>query len=260
MKLSFGGRMLAVVSVIVVASVFSMGFASDFATDRSDKRPEAFQERVEDRRKMVDTQMKGAGRTPITDSNVLDAMRTVPRHEFVPKKSRAYAYRDSPLPIGYGQTISQPYIVALMTQALELKPGMKVLEVGTGSGYQAAVLAEITPHVFTIEIIEALHERAEKTLQSLGYPGVTAIRGDGYYGLESEAPFDRIIVTAAARHIPPPLMKQLKKGGKMVIPVGGVFETQRLLLVTHQEDGGRTSKTLELVRFVPLVRGGPKAE
>jgi len=206
---------------------------------------------------MVHEGMKGFGRTPIVDRAVLSAMERVPRHLFVPAKAARYAYQDSALPIGYGQTISQPYIVALMTQALEVQPGMKVLEIGTGSGYQAAVLEEITPQVFTIEIIKGLYESARDRLQSLGY-GKTHVRlGDGYYGWQEFVPFDRIIVTCAALHVPPPLFEQLAPGGKMVIPVGGNFETQRLLLVSKDESGGRTSKTLELVRFVPLVRGTP---
>jgi protein-L-isoaspartate(D-aspartate) O-methyltransferase len=140
-----------------------------------------------------------------------------------------------------------------MTEALDLEPGMKALEVGTGSGYQAAVLAEITPEVYTIEILEPLVERAKKTLTDLGYKTVVVRQGDGYYGMSDIAPFDRIIVTCAALHVPPPLFHQLRPGGKMVIPVGGRFETQRLLLVTKDDKGQRSSKTLELVRFVPLV-------
>ena len=193
---------------------------------------------------MVRTQLKGRGRTPITDQAVLRAMLTVPRHLFIPERRRIFAYMDTPVPIGYGQTISQPYIVALMTQALELKPGMKVLEVGTGSGYQAAVIAEITPNVFTIEIIEPLYKRARNALKRLGYDRAIVRHGDGYYGMAEFAPFDRIIVTCAALHVPPSLFEQLKPGGKIVIPVGGQFETQRLLLVKKDEHGKRTSKTL----------------
>jgi protein-L-isoaspartate(D-aspartate) O-methyltransferase len=212
-------------------------------------------ERHADRERMVKTQFHGGGRTAITALSVLNAMLKAPRHLFVPPTQRPYAYDDTPLPIGHGQTISQPYIVALMTQALELTPGMKVLEIGTGSGYQAAVLAEITPDVFTIEIIAPLYESASARLKDLGYTSVKTKLGDGYYGWEEHAPFDRIIVTCAALHIPPPLFEQLKPGGKMVIPVGGYFETQRLLLVTKGDKGEKSSKTLELVRFVPLIRG-----
>jgi len=213
------------------------------------------EERQQERTRMVETQLKGWGRTSITDKAVLRAMLKAPRHLFVPDSMRTRAYDDSPLPIGHGQTISQPYIVALMTQALELKPDMKVLEIGTGSGYQAAILAEITPHVFTIEIIKPLYESARDRLKNLGYNTVTVFLGDGYYGMKDAAPFDRIIVTCAALHVPPPLFEQLKPGGRMIIPVGGGFETQRLLLVTKDEEGRRASKALELVRFVPLIRG-----
>lgn len=217
----------------------------------------AFSERVKERKDMVETQLHGSERTSITDDAVLRAMLRVPRHAFVPEANRAFAYDDGPVPIGYGQTISQPYIVALMTQALELKPGMKVLEIGTGSGYQAALLAEITPEVFTMEIIRPLYEAATERLDKLGYKTVRTLAGDGYIGWPEFAPFDRIIVTCAALHVPFPLFEQLKPGGKIVIPVGGAFETQRLLLVTKDESGGRTSKTLTLVRFVPLVRSTP---
>jgi protein-L-isoaspartate(D-aspartate) O-methyltransferase len=217
---------------------------------------EMFSERRAEREAMVRTQFKGPFKSEITDKAVLDAMLKAPRHLFIPAANRAFAYYDTPVPIGYGQTISQPYIVAFMTQALDLQPGMKVLEVGTGSGYQAAILAEITAHVFTIEIIEPLYRNALATLSSLGYHSVTVRSGDGYYGLKESAPFDRIIVTCAALHVPPPLFEQLKPGGKMVIPVGGQFETQRLLLVTKDQEGGRTSQTLQHVRFVPLIRGG----
>jgi protein-L-isoaspartate(D-aspartate) O-methyltransferase len=220
----------------------------------------AASDRSEERKQMVETQLQGWGRTAITDRAVLDAMLRVPRHLFVPESQRSHAYQDSPVPIGHGQTISQPYIVALMTQALDLKPGMKVLEIGTGSGYQAAILAETTPQVFTVEILQPLYESAGKKLKELGYDTVRVLLGDGYYGWQEFAPFDRIIVTCAALHIPPPLFDQLNRGGKMVIPVGGSFETQRLLLVTKDEAGGRTSKTLELVRFVPLIGGAPKGK
>jgi protein-L-isoaspartate(D-aspartate) O-methyltransferase len=232
-------------------------FVSGYWMDRgcaAEARP-ADEEKQQERASMVETQLKGWGRTPITDKAVLGAMLKTPRHMFVPESMKARAYDDSPLPIGHGQTISQPYIVALMTQALELTPDMKVLEIGSGSGYQAAILAEITPHVFTIEIIKPLYESARGRLKNLGYNTVTIALGDGYYGMKDEAPFDRIIVTCAALHVPPPLFDQLKPGGRMIIPVGGAFETQRLLLVTKDEEGRRASKALELVRFVPLIRG-----
>lgn len=228
--------------------------ASCMSPSSPDASKQAAQDRLHEREQMVRTQLRGLGRTPITDKAVLDAMLKVPRHLFIPEAMRYAAYADSPVQIGSGQTISQPYIVALMTQSLNLKPGMKVLEIGTGSGYQAAILAEITPHTYSIEIIRPLYERAKATLQELGYTQVGVRHGDGYYGWPEHAPFDRIIVTCAALHVPPPLLEQLTLEGKIVIPVGGRFETQRLLLVTKTKDGGRTSQTLELVRFVPMIR------
>jgi len=214
----------------------------------------AMTERLNERRTMVETQLQGRGRVAITDKAVIEAMLKVPRHLFMPEANRRLAYYDSPVPIGYGQTISQPYIVGLMTQALELSPGMKVLEVGTGSGYQAAILAELTDKVFSLELLKPLYEFSKKNLTNLGYHHVRCHRSDGYYGWPEHAPFDRIVVTCAALHIPPPLMEQLKPGGKMLIPVGGQFETQRLLLVSKDLEGNRRSQTLTLVRFVPLVR------
>lgn len=203
---------------------------------------------------MVETQLSGSGRTPITNKAVLKAMLTTPRHAFIPEASQYLAYTDGPVPIGHGQTISQPYIVALMTQVLEVGAGMKVLEIGTGSGYQAAILAELTSHVFSVEIIHPLYESAAARLKKLRYSHVRLLDGDGYYGWPEFGPFDRIIVTCAALHIPPPLFEQLAPGGRMVIPVGGTFETQRLLLVTKDESGRRRSETITLVRFVPLLR------
>jgi protein-L-isoaspartate(D-aspartate) O-methyltransferase len=244
------------VLVLLAATLQFVSHARLLAATTPD--PPAFGERQKERDHMVQVGFKGFGRTAITDPAVIRAMERVPRHFFVPPAAKPLAYQDSPLPIGYGQTISQPYIVALMTQDLELKSGMKVLEIGTGSGYQAAVLAEITPDVFTIEIIKPLYEAAKHRLEQLRYDSVKTKLGDGYYGWKEFAPFDRIIVTCAALHIPPPLFQQLKPGGKMVIPVGGNFETQRLLLVTKDESGGRSSRTLELVRFVPLIRSAPE--
>jgi protein-L-isoaspartate(D-aspartate) O-methyltransferase len=245
---------------VIAAALFCIGllawpFAENGLADDAPASTNVWAERVAERRHMVDAQFKGITRTSVTDPSVIKAMLKVPRHAFVPESKSAYAYDDSPVPIGHGQTISQPYIVALMTQGLDLAPGMKVLEVGTGSGYQAAILAEITPSVFTIEIIRPLYESARERLERLGYATVNVRLGDGYHGLPEAAPFDRIIVTCASLHIPPPLIEQLKPGGRMVIPVGGAYELQRLLLVTKDEAGRRTSSTLELVRFVPLVRG-----
>ncbi len=189
----------------------------------------------------------------IRDPEVLQAMYSVPRHEFVPDEVRKYAYEDRPLPIGMGQTISQPYIVAYMTELLKIDKNSKVLEIGTGSGYQAAVLAEIVKDVYSIEIFPELGEKAQERFERLEYQNVTAKIGDGYYGWEEFAPFDGIIVTCAADHIPPSLIKQLKPGGKMVIPVGGVFQVQILMLVTKDEEGKVTAKNMLPVRFVPLL-------
>jgi protein-L-isoaspartate(D-aspartate) O-methyltransferase len=187
------------------------------------------------------------------DNRVMEAMATVPRHEFVPTQERPHAYENRPLPIGYGQTISQPYIVALMTDLLKVGPNHRVLEVGTGSGYQAAILAELAAEVYTIEIIQELGEQARDRLRRLGYDKVTVRVGDGYYGWPQHAPFDGIIVTAAADHIPPPLIQQLKPGGRMVIPVGGPFMIQQLVLVEKEEDGKVKTRQVLPVRFVPLT-------
>jgi protein-L-isoaspartate(D-aspartate) O-methyltransferase len=184
---------------------------------------------------------------------VAGAMGLVPRHGFVPFNQRRYAYENRPLAIGYGQTISQPYIVALMTELARLKRGEKVLEVGTGSGYQAAVLAELTDQVFTIEIIEPLGRRAAESFRELDYDTIRTRIGDGYYGWREAAPFDAILVTAASDHIPPPLIRQLKPGGRMVIPVGGRFQVQQLLVVEKDEQGKVTTRQILPVRFVPLT-------
>jgi protein-L-isoaspartate(D-aspartate) O-methyltransferase len=191
--------------------------------------------------------------TSSLDERVLGAMKDVPREDFVPKALRIFAYDNRPLPIGYGQTISQPYIVAIMTDLLMPKPGDRVLEVGTGSGYQAAVLSKLVADVYTIEIIPALAKEAAARLKSLGYANVRTKTGDGYYGWSEAAPFDGIIVTAAASQIPPPLVKQLKPGGRMIIPVGSPFYTQQLVLVTKDAKGKITMKQLLPVRFVPLT-------
>lgn len=190
----------------------------------------------------------------LTDQAVLKAMAGVPRHLFVPEKYRMYSYQDSPLGIGYGQTISQPYIVAEMTRLLQLTPDSKVLEVGTGSGYQAAVLTEMTNRVYSIEIVEPLLDQARKNLAAAGYTTIRLRHGDGYHGWPEAAPFSAIIVTCAAGHIPPPLLDQLSPGGRMVIPVGQRFGTQYLILVTKDADGTIASRNILPVRFVPLVR------
>ena len=193
-------------------------------------------------------------RTPVRDPRVLRAMRIVPRHLFVPPSDRDRAYGDYPIPIGYGQTISQPYIVALMTEMLEVRPEHRVLEVGTGSGYQAAVLSGLVREVFTVEIVEALGTRAEKRLDQLGYDNVRVRLADGYFGWKEHAPFDRIVVTCAATLVPPPLVRQLRPGGRMCIPVGGQYAVQYLTLVEKAPDGRVTMEKKLPVRFVPLTR------
>ena len=190
------------------------------------------------------------------NERVLEAMAAVPRHEFVPASERAAAYADRPLPIGHGQTISQPYIVARMTQELHLRPGQRVLEVGTGSGYQAAVLTEFTPHVYSIEIIQPLADSAAERLTRLGYRAAQVRHGDGYCGWPEAAPFDGIIVTAAAPRIPPPLVEQLAVGGRMIIPVGRQMGTQWLVLVEKRDDETVRTTALLPVIFVPFVHEG----
>ena len=198
---------------------------------------------------MVQQQLKAEG---IKDERVLAAMAKVPREEFVPADQRAGAYQDGPLPIGYDQTISQPYIVAFMTEQLRPKPGDRVLEIGSGSGYQAAILAELVTEVYTIEIVEPLAKAAEATLQRLGYKNVHLKVGDGYKGWPEEAPFDAIIVTCAPDKVPQPLVDQLKDGGRMVIPVGERFAQQLYLL---EKKNGQLKESVTLpVRFVPMLR------
>jgi protein-L-isoaspartate(D-aspartate) O-methyltransferase len=187
------------------------------------------------------------------DPAVLQVMTDVPRHAFVPEDVRGEAYEDRPLPIGYGQTISQPFIVALMTDLLDLEQGDKVLEVGTGSGYQAAVRAPLADQVYSIEIVPGLGASAQQALERVGYANVETRVGDGYYGWPEQAPFDGIVVTAAANHIPPPLIEQLKPGGRMIIPVGSAFFSQQLVLVEKTEAGKITTRQLLPVRFVPLT-------
>ena len=201
------------------------------------------------RQRMVEKDLKGRD---IADPQVLEILGRVPRHLFVEKSLQRQAYADHPLPIGEGQTISQPYIVALMTQILRIKPGEKVLEIGTGSGYQAAVLAELTDQVFSIEIREKLTQTASKTLKELGYNQVRLKSGDGYFGWEEFAPFDAIIVTCAANHIPPSLIKQLKEGGRLILPLGSTTYFQTLTLITKK--GGQTDvQHLMGVAFVPMT-------
>lgn len=248
-------RTILLASAMVFALTVSFAGAFDVsrqeaAASKGSWAPPRFQERQVERDLMVRViRLYG-----LEDSSVLAAMSRVPRHEFVPDRLRSKAYDDSPLPIGYGQTISQPYIVAEMTRLLQLNKDSRVLEVGTGSGYQAAVLTHFTPHVYTMEIIEPLAKSAGERLRRLGYSCVAVRHGDGYYGWPEEAPFDGIVVTAAAGEIPPPLVRQLKVGGRMVIPVGSLFGTQSLMLVEKDDSGKVRSKSLMAVRFVPLTR------
>ena len=215
--------------------------------------PPAAAENFMARDRMVRTQIEKPGffTTPVTRPSVLNAMRAVPRHVFVPGHVRGNAYDNTPLPIGYGQTISQPYIVAIMTELVEIGPNSKVLEIGTGSGYQAAVLAHLTPLVYSLEILQPLAEQSRNTLYGQGYE-VMLRHGDGYYGWIEEAPFDAIIVTCAAGHLPPPLWEQLKPGGRIVIPIGGPYSVQRLVVIEKTKEGKRKSRSVIGARFVPM--------
>ncbi len=196
----------------------------------------------------------GRGIEPIEDTRVIEAMRDVYRHAFVHPNYQPHAYLNRPLPIGHGQTISQPSIVALMSELVRPEPKDRALEIGTGSGYQAAILAELVEEVYTIEIIEPLAQQGKTALQACGYEDVEVKHADGYYGWEEQAPFDIIVVTAAASHIAPPLIEQLAEGGRMVIPVGPPYETQSLMLVEKDEQGQITQRSVMPVRFVPFVR------
>ena len=215
-----------------------------------------FSERRDDRERLVTHLRRNYYGDERLGEPVLVAIQAVPRHAFVPVSDRPAAYADHPLPIGHGQTISQPYIVARMTQDLHLRSDSRVLEVGTGSGYQAAVLTEFTPHVFTIEIIKPLADAAAERLARLGYETAQVRHGDGYYGWPEAGPFDGIIVTAAAPHVPPPLVAQLAPGGRMIIPVGRQMGTQWLVLVEKDADGAVDTAALLPVVFVPFVHEG----
>jgi len=225
--------------------VILLAFLLTFAVSIS-----AADERIGERDAMVHEQIVARG---IKDSTTLSAMRSVPRHLFVPAVQESYAYQDRPLPIGYGQTISQPFMVAYMTELISPGPGRKVLEIGTGSGYQAAILAAAGAEVLTIEIIPELAEAARERLKEFGYDEVAVRSADGFYGWSTEAPFDAIIVTAAAEFVPPPLLEQLAEGGLMVIPVGSPYFVQTLMLV-QKRDGKPYSTSLMPVRFVPFTR------
>lgn len=229
------------------------GYAQTPSTAAGTKpwKPPVFAERQKDREAMVKLVKEYYG---LTDVPTLAALTGVPRHEFVPENLQAQAYEDSPLPIANGQLISQPWIVGEMTRQLQLKPTSKVLEIGTGSGYQAAVLTHFTPNVYSIEIIKPLAEAGTARLKKLGYTTVQTKNSDGFHGWAEFAPFDAIIVTCAAGQIPPPLLKQLAPGGRMMIPVGQPFATQSLKLVTKDADGTISSEDLAPVRFVPLMQ------
>ncbi len=217
---------------------------------RPDHSHAAFKERVKERQEMVARQIEAR---QVKDPNVLKAMRVVPRHAFVPAGQQRHAYADTALPIGEGQTISQPYIVAFMTEALALDPNSRVLEIGTGSGYQAAVCAETAKEVYTIEIVDALANTAAEMLKELGYRNVFARAGDGYYGWPEKAPFDAIIGTAAAERIPGPLVEQLKRGGRMILPCEDDGGFQYLALVTKDAEGRIERKDVLPVLFVPMT-------
>ena len=233
-----------VVFLTILLTLMAPATADDFMTKR-EQMVAAIEQDVRDTRSYL-------GKDAL-DARVKQALLTVPRHEFVPPAERSSAYENRPLPIGYGQTISQPYIVAIMTDLLQLKPGDTVFELGSGSGYQAAVAAQLAGRVYTMEIIAPLGDKAKETLTRLNYSNVTVRAGDGYHGWEEHAPFDAIIVTAAGDHIPPPLLRQLKPGGRMIIPVGGFFLTQQLMLVEKQQDGSIRSREILPVRFVPIT-------
>jgi protein-L-isoaspartate(D-aspartate) O-methyltransferase len=201
------------------------------------------------RDQLVENHIAGQG---IADSQVLAAMRSVPRHCFVPKRLASRAYADTALPIGAGQTISQPYVVALMTESLKLNGNHRVLEIGTGSGYQAAVLAKIVKEVYSIEIKEKLHNESTRLLNALGFTNVKTRPGDGYFGWQEAAPFDAIIITAAVNHVPPPLLKQLSEGGRLILPLGNPFSYQNLTLITKTGNDFRTQQ-ITGVLFVPMT-------
>ncbi|HIO07083.1 TPA: protein-L-isoaspartate(D-aspartate) O-methyltransferase [Candidatus Poribacteria bacterium] len=246
MKLKFFSSYVLLIGVLLFTVIQEFSYGDSEDKYRSE------------RERMVTTQIDFRhvkdGRIGVRNEAVLEAMLRVPRHKFVPRKSQSRAYVDSPLPIGYDQTISQPYIVAYMTEQLKPKKDYKALEIGTGSGYQAAVLSGLVRHVYTIEIIEDLGKRTKKRLKDMKYKNITVKIGDGYFGWKEHSPYDIIIVTAAPNHIPPSLVQQLKPGGVMCIPVGGRFQVQSLILVQKDKDGSVKTKQIMPVRFVPLTR------
>ncbi len=241
-------RSVAVLSLAALLGLVGAGAACAVGGGNGREEPRATEERERaERLEMVSSQIATRG---VRDPAVLEALRTVPRHRFVPPGEARFAYSDGPLPIGYDQTISQPYIVALMTELIRPQRTMKVLEVGTGSGYQAAILAECVGEVYTIEIIEPLGRRAEKLLSDLGYRNIHVRIGDGYDGWPEAAPFDAILLTAAPERIPKPLLDQLKTGGRLVAPLG--VEVQDLVVATKTEHG-IVRETVTAVRFVPMT-------
>jgi protein-L-isoaspartate(D-aspartate) O-methyltransferase len=234
---------------LIVGMLLAVGLLSSHAQDRFASERQRMVEEIESTQLQVSDE---TGQRTL-DPRVMAVMRKVARHQFVRKDLEGEAYDNRPLPIGHGQTISQPYIVAIMTDLLRTKPGDRVLELGTGSGYQAAVLAGLVKEVYTIEIVEPLAKEAAQRLTQLGFRNVEVKLGDGYYGWLEHAPFDSIVVTAAASHVPLPLVRQLKPGGRMVLPVGTSFHTQHLMLVEKETDGSVTTRQILPVAFVPLT-------
>jgi protein-L-isoaspartate(D-aspartate) O-methyltransferase len=233
--------MMKTILAIAITILLSSVIYADIVSDSSQFKKA--------RNQLIQTTIKDRG---ITDPGVIAAMQAVPRHSFIPQKLLSAAYADRPLPIGEGQTISQPYVVALMTEILQLSKDQRVLEIGTGSGYQAGVLSQITPHVYSIEIKEKLYKQSSKTLKLLEYNSIRTRHGDGYFGWPEAAPFDAIMITAAVDHIPPPLLKQLKDGGRLALPLGNPFSYQNLVLVTRQGDD-LIVKQITGVLFVPMT-------
>lgn len=243
-------RFTALIFLSLIFSLFTA--ASTLASSMEDPYMQKRQHMV----RLIEQDVKQTSKyldTEALDTKVLQAISTVPRHKFVIPETLEEAYRNNPLPIGYGQTISQPYIVAIMTDLLKLSATDTVLEIGTGSGYQAAVLSELVRQVYSIEIIAPLAEQARLRFKELGYTNISTKIADGYYGWEEHAPFDAIIVTAAASHIPHALLEQLKPGARMMIPVGSNFMTQQLLLISKDPDGQLQTRQILPVRFVPLT-------
>ncbi len=246
MKWVIGKKIFFLIIILVLLFILLIQ-STDFLRETPGNASEA-DEYADSRKQMVDTQLRGRD---ITDEKVLGVMEKIPRHKFM-HSFIAQAYEDHPVPIGYGQTISQPYIVALMTQWLGVESSYRVLEIGTGSGYQAGVLAELVDEVYTIEIIESLAERAEQTIMEVGYSNVMVKHADGYFGWEEKAPFDAVIITAAANHVPPPLIEQLKDGGRLIIPLASTTGFQTLTLVTKKGEDLDT-RFITGVRFVPMT-------